>query len=81
MEISGAGGYDEDIIVPYVRERLEKYLRAFDGVRTTHRGRPVSEVRSALDKAFEAEDLEVWNEVRDDAARVISEGRGPAQST
>jgi hypothetical protein len=79
MQMSDASGYDE--AVPYVRERLEKYLRALDGVRATNRGRPVSEVRSALDKAFEAEDLEVWNEVRDDAAQLISEGRGRAQST
>ncbi|GII56254.1 hypothetical protein Pth03_46430 [Planotetraspora thailandica] len=78
METSGAGGYDK--FVPYVRERVEKYLRALDGVRATHRGRPVSEVRSALDKAFEAEDLEVWNEVRDDAARVISEETEQAQA-
>ncbi len=72
--MSGAGGYDE--AVPQVREYLEKYQRALEVVRETHRGRPIGEVRQALSEAFEAEGLEVWNEVAEDAARRISESPG-----
>lgn len=64
------GGYDE--AMPLVQERLEKHQRALAAVRRTYRGRPVEEVRDALLKAFEAEDVDVWAEVVDDAARLIS---------
>lgn len=64
------GGYDADM--PIVEQHLEKYQRALASVRRTHRGRPVTEVREALAEAFEAEGIQVWDEVADDAARLIS---------
>lgn len=68
----GPEGYGE--AVPHVRKYLAKYERALERVRESHAGRPIDEVRSALARAFEAERLEVWNEVVEDAARLISEG-------
>ncbi|MER6315626.1 hypothetical protein ABT237_17870 [Streptomyces sp. NPDC001581] len=58
--------------MPQVQRYLEKYQRALEVVRTAHRGQPIEEVRSALAEAFEAEGLEVWSEVAEDAARLIS---------
>ncbi|NGY59102.1 hypothetical protein G7043_09205 [Lentzea sp. NEAU-D13] len=58
--------------MPIVERHLEKYQRALASVRRTHRGRPVAEVRETLAVAFEAEGIQVWDEVVDDAARLIS---------
>ena len=58
--------------MPYVQAHMGKYQRAVDGVRATHRGRPMGEVLAALTVAFEAEGIEVWDEVKRDAARLIS---------
>ena len=58
--------------MPKVREHVERYQRALAGVRMTHRGRPVDEVREALSEAFEAEGITIWEEVAEAAARLIS---------
>lgn len=63
--------YDKDI--PRVQEHLRKFERAFGRVRRTHKGRPVDEIRQALLEEFEFEELTVWSEVADDAARRIAE--------
>lgn len=63
--------YDKDI--PRVQEHLRKFERAFGRVRRTHKGRPVDEIRQALLEEFEFEELIVWSEVADDAARRIAE--------
>lgn len=68
-----SGEYDE--AMPRVQEHLEKYERALAEVRRTHRGRSVEEVREALSRAFEVEGIDVWTEVVNDAARLISGGR------
>ncbi len=62
--------YDE--AMPHIQEHLEKYQRALSSVRLTYHGRPVEEVREALTAAFEAEGLNIWTEVADDAARLIA---------
>ncbi|GAA0408208.1 hypothetical protein GCM10009530_70680 [Microbispora corallina] len=67
MEMSSISEYDE--AMPRVRKHLEQFERALKLVRTTHRGRPISEVLGALDKAFEAEGAQVWNDVRAEVAR------------
>ncbi|MDN3357331.1 hypothetical protein [Actinomadura sp. DC4] len=71
MEMASTGGYGE--AMPKIQEYLEKYRTALEGVRATHRGRPISEVRRALAQALDVEGVEVWNEVAEDAARLISE--------
>lgn len=72
-EMSGGGEYDDAL--PQVRDQLERYQRALERVRASHRGKPLDEVREALAEAFEAEGIKVWTEVAEDAARLISEAR------
>ncbi|QFZ18619.1 hypothetical protein [Saccharothrix syringae] len=61
-----------DDISPEVWEHANKFRRALDAVRLTHRGRPVGEIRQALVKECEAEGIKPWNEVLDDAAYQVS---------
>ncbi|MFI9644992.1 hypothetical protein ACIHAA_01645 [Streptomyces sp. NPDC052040] len=67
----GPAEYDKDI--PHMQEHLRKFERAFGKVRGTRKGRPVDEIRQALQEEFESEGLILWSEVADDAARRISE--------
>ncbi|MBL7500244.1 hypothetical protein [Frankia nepalensis] len=73
MEMASDGRYGD--AVPQIRDHLERYQRALDGVKFSHRGRPIDEVRRALASAFQAEGIEVWKEVAEDAVRLISEDR------
>jgi hypothetical protein len=68
--MSNADGYEK--AVPQIREQLDSYQRVLGAVRESHAGRPIDEVTEALARAFEAEGIEVWNEVIQDAARLIS---------
>ncbi|WP_043621946.1 hypothetical protein [Nonomuraea candida] len=49
--------------------------QVFEEVRAACAGRPIDDVRRALAAGFEKAELYVWNEVAEDAARTISEGR------
>ena len=71
-------GYEQ--VLPDVQARVRKYEVALAKVSLTYGGRSVEEAREALAEAFEAEGLTVWNEVADDAARLIAgeDQPGPA---
>jgi len=71
MAIVDDGGYGES--APKIRHYLERFEVVLDRVRTTHCGRPTNEVMIALEMEAAAEGIEVWKEILEDAARVISE--------
>ncbi|WP_147267935.1 hypothetical protein [Spongiactinospora rosea] len=67
---------DYEAVMPQVQAYLERYGRAFEAVRVPFRGWPREVVREVLVEAFKTEGIEVWREVIEDAARLISEGEG-----
>ncbi|WP_125732711.1 hypothetical protein [Amycolatopsis sp. WAC 04197] len=72
MAMSGAGGYDDKM--PNVEDYLHDYRKVLERVRASRQGYPISEVRQALREGFESEGVEVWDEVLEDAAKLISAG-------
>ncbi|WP_125695561.1 hypothetical protein [Amycolatopsis sp. WAC 04169] len=68
--MSGAGGYDDKM--SQVADYLHDYRKVLEQVRSSRQGRPISEVRQALREGFESEGIEVWDEVLEDAAKLIS---------
>ncbi|MEV7623720.1 hypothetical protein [Actinoplanes sp. NPDC089786] len=70
MGTAEGDGYGD--AMPQVRDHVAKFKTVLGRVRTTHRGRPQSEVLSALEAEAAAEGIEVWREVAEEAARLIS---------
>ena len=70
-----SGTDDYESAMPVVKENLAKFEAALACVRESHRGQDIDAVRNALVERFTADQLEVWSEVLEDAARLISEPR------
>ncbi|MDK9498649.1 hypothetical protein QEZ40_003838 [Streptomyces katrae] len=71
--MADASGYEK--AAPWLREQMTRFEKALTEIRTTHAGRPASEVKTALLAASERHGVHIANEVAQFAAERIADGR------